>query len=160
MYIYSCQYVFLFYLCRCPSCFPGAAGIGYSSRFPAPRVLALKICSQYPIFVQKLPETGTRCHFRLLIPSIYEFSGYQMAKSSANTRRSRFKNFASPRPKLLQNRFEIHIKVKIIRRCCNTQQRPDRMKARTTEQAPCSSHALLLLFLIISTSATTTMSTK
>ena len=77
--------------------FPGAFGLspallGFPRR---PRVLAPKNSVQYPIFVQKMPETGNRCHFHLLIPSIFEISGYQKAKYSCNTRRQEI-NSVSP----------------------------------------------------------------
>ena len=56
-------------------------------RSGSPRVLAPKNNAQYPIFVQKMPETGNRCYFYLLIPNIFKISGYQKAKYSCNTRR-------------------------------------------------------------------------
>ena len=78
---------------------PGAFGI-----FPAllvfprrPRVLAPKNSVQYPIFVQKMPETGNRCHFHLLIPSIFEISWYQKAKYSCNTRRQKISSVSPSR---------------------------------------------------------------
>ena len=72
--------------------FPGAFGL--SRR---PRVLAPKNSVQYPIFVQKMPETGNRCHFHLLIPSIFEISGYQKAKYSCNTRRQEISSVSPSR---------------------------------------------------------------
>ena len=66
-------------------------------RSGSPRVLAPKNNAQYPIFVQKMPETGNRCHFHLLIPSIFEISGYQKAKYSCNTRRQEISSVSPSR---------------------------------------------------------------